>query len=251
MAKNITFDTEGRDALKKGVDALANAVKVTLGPKGRNVVLDKKFGGPSITKDGVTVAKEIELEDAIENMGAQMVKEVASNTNDLAGDGTTTATVLAQAIIHEGFKNVAAGADPLSIKKGLDAAVGSVRSTIVKLSTPVEGRDQIAQVASLSAHDDEMGNLIADVMEKVGKDGVITVEESKGLDYEQEFVEGMQIDRGYISPYFITDQDRMESSIEDPYILITDKKVSAVSDLLPALEKILQIAKNNDIIILP
>ena len=244
MAKQLTFSEEARSAMKRGIDTMADTVGVTLGPRGRNVVLDKKFGPPQVCSDGVTIAKEIELEDPFENMGAQLLKEAASKTNDVAGDGTTTATVLAQAIIHEGFKNIAAGANPMAIKRGIDKAVNTLRSSVQDMSTPVEGRTQIGQVAALSAHDDEMGNLIADVMEKVGKDGVITVEESKGLDYEQEFVEGMQIDRGYISPYFITDQDRMESSIEDPYILITDKKVSAVSDLLPALEKILQIAKN-------
>lgn len=244
MAKQLTFSEDARAAMKRGIDTMANTVGVTLGPRGRNVVLDKKFGPPQVCSDGVTIAKEIELEDPFENMGAQLLKEAASKTNDVAGDGTTTATVLAQAIIHEGFKNIAAGANPMAIKRGIDKSVSTLRSAVQDMSTPVEGRVQIGQVAALSAHDDEMGNLIADVMEKVGKDGVITVEESKGLDYEQEFVEGMQIDRGFISPYFITDQDRMESSIEDPYILITDKKISAVADLLPALEKILQIAKN-------
>ena len=244
MAKQLTFSEEARAAMKRGIDTMADTVGVTLGPRGRNVVLDKKFGPPQVCSDGVTIAKEIELEDPFENMGAQLLKEAASKTNDVAGDGTTTATVLAQAIIHEGFKNIAAGANPMAIKRGIDKAVETLRSSVQDMSQTVEGRVQIGQVAALSAHDDEMGNLIADVMEKVGKDGVITVEESKGLDYEQEFVEGMQIDRGYISPYFITDQDRMESSIDDPYILITDKKISAVSDLLPALEKILQIAKN-------
>jgi len=230
--------------MKRGIDAMADTVGVTLGPRGRNVVLDKKFGPPQVCSDGVTIAKEIELEDPFENMGAQLLKEAASKTNDVAGDGTTTATVLAQAIIHEGFKNIAAGANPMALKRGIEKAVVALREEIEKMATPVAGRDQIAQVASLSAHDDEMGGLIADVMEKVGKDGVITVEESKGIGYEQEFVEGMQIDRGYISPYFVTDQSRMEAVIEDPYILITDKKVSAVSDLLPALEKILQAGKN-------
>jgi len=244
MAKQLTFSEEARSAMKRGIDTMADTVGVTLGPRGRNVVLDKKFGPPQVCSDGVTIAKEIELAEPFENMGAQLLKEAASKTNDVAGDGTTTATVLAQAIIHEGFKNIAAGANPMAIKRGIDKAVEKLRTAIEDMSRPVEGRVQISQVASLSAHDDDMGNLIADVMEKVGKDGVITVEESKGLNYEQEFVEGMQIDRGYISPYFISDQDRMECSIEDPYILITDKKVSAVSDLLPALEKILQIAKN-------
>jgi chaperonin GroEL len=244
MAKQLIFSEEARAAMKRGIDTMANTVGVTLGPKGRNVVLDKKFGPPQVCSDGVTIAKEIELEDPFENMGAQLLKEAASKTNDVAGDGTTTATVLAQAIIHEGFRNIAAGASPMAIKRGIEKSVGVLRTAVEKMATPVEGRTQIAQVASLSAHDEEMGNLIADVMEKVGKDGVITVEESKGLNYEQEFVEGMQIDRGYISPYFITDQERMECVIEDPYILITDKKISAVAELLPALEKMLQIGKN-------
>ena len=244
MAKQLTFSEEARAAMKRGIDMMADTVGVTLGPKGRNVVLDKKFGPPQVCSDGVTIAKEIELEDPFENMGAQLLKEAASKTNDVAGDGTTTATVLAQAIVHEGFKNIAAGANPMALKRGIEKGVVSLRESIQKMSTAVEGRTQIAQVASLSAHDGEMGNLIADVMEKVGKDGVITVEESKGLSYEQEFVEGMQIDRGYISPYLITDQDRMEAVIEDPYILITDKKISAVSEILPALEKILQVSKN-------
>ena len=244
MAKQLTFSEDARAAMKRGIDIMANTVGVTLGPKGRNVVLDKKFGPPQVCSDGVTIAKEIELEDSFENMGAQLLKEAASKTNDVAGDGTTTATVLAQAIVHEGFKNIAAGANPMALKRGIEKGVSALRQALEKMSTPVEGRTQISQVASLSAHDEEMGQLIAEVMEKVGKDGVITVEESKGLNYEQEFVEGMQIDRGYISPYFITDQDRMEAVIEDPYILITDKKVSAVADLLPALEKILQVGKN-------
>ena len=244
MAKQLQFSEEARAAMKRGIDIMADTVGVTLGPRGRNVVLDKKFGPPQVCSDGVTIAKEIELEDPFENMGAQLLKEAASKTNDVAGDGTTTATVLAQAIIHEGFKNIAAGANPMALKRGIEKGVVAMRDAIEEMSTPVEGRTQISQVASLSAHDDEMGELIADVMEKVGKDGVITVEESKGLSYEQEFVEGMQIDRGYISPYFITDQERMEASIDDPYILITDKKISAVSDVLPALEKILQVGKN-------
>ena len=243
-AKKITYSEEARGSMKVGIDKLANTVKVTLGPRGRNVVLDKKFGPPQVCSDGVTIAKEIELEDEFENMGAQLLKEAASKTNDVAGDGTTTATVLAQAIISEGFKNIAAGANPMALKRGIEKAVETLRESIGKMSITVEGRTQIAQVASLSAHDDEMGNLIAEVMEKVGKDGVITVEESKGLSYEQEFVEGMQMDRGYISPYFVTNQDRMESVVEDPHILITDKKISAVNDILPALEKILQITKN-------
>jgi len=244
MAKQLNFGEDARAAMKRGIDIMASTVGVTLGPRGRNVVLDKKFGPPQVCSDGVTIAKEIELEDPFENMGAQLLKEAASKTNDVAGDGTTTATVLAQAIIHEGFKNIAAGANPMALKRGIEKGVVALRGAIEEMATPVEGRTQIAQVASLSAHDEEMGDLIADVMEKVGKDGVITVEESKGLGYEQEFVEGMQIDRGYISPYFITDQERMESTIDDPYILITDKKISAVSDVLPALEKILQVGKN-------
>lgn len=244
MAKQLTFSEEARSSMKRGIDQLANTVGVTLGPRGRNVVLDKKFGPPQVCSDGVTIAKEIELEDPFENMGAQLLKEAASKTNDVAGDGTTTATVLAQAIIHEGFKNIAAGANPMALKRGIEKGVGTLRDRIDAMSTPVEGRTQISQVAALSAHDEEMGTLIADVMEKVGKDGVITVEESKGLNYEQEFVEGMQIDRGYISPYLITDQDRMEAAIDDAFILITDKKISAVADVLPALEKILQVGKN-------
>ena len=244
MAKQLAFSEEARNHLKKGIDLLASAVGVTLGPRGRNVVLDKKFGPPQVCSDGVTIAKEIELEEPFENMGAQLLKEAASKTNDVAGDGTTTATVLAQAIIHEGFKNVAAGYDPMALKRGIEKAVHALRDEIKNMAKAVEGRTQIAQVASLSAHDEEMGNLIAEVMEKVGKDGVITVEESKGIDYDIDYVEGMQIDRGYISPYFITNAERMESVLEDPYILITDKKISAVADILPALEKILQTTKN-------
>ena len=244
MAKQLTFSEEARAGMKRGIDTMASTVGVTLGPLGRNVVLDKKFGPPQVCSDGVTIAKEIELKPKFQNMGAQMIREVASKQNDAAGDGTTTSVVLAQAIIHEGFKNIAAGANPMALKRGIEKGVVALRGAVEAMATPVEGRTQIAQVASLSAHDEEMGDLIADVMEKVGKDGVITVEESKGLSYEQEFVEGMQIDRGYISPYFITDQERMESTIDDPYILITDKKISAVSDVLPALEKILQVGKN-------
>jgi chaperonin GroEL len=244
MAKQLTFSEEARTTMKRGIDIMANTLAVTLGPRGRNVILDKKFGPPQVCSDGVTIAKEIELEDPFENMGAQLLKEAASKTNDVAGDGTTTATVLAQAIIHEGFRNIAAGANPMALKRGIEKGVVALRKSIEDMSTPVEGRIQISQVAALSAHDEEMGGLIAEVMEKVGKDGVITVEESKGISFEQEFVEGMQVDRGYISPYFVTNQDRMETNLEDPYILITDKKVTAVSDLLPALEKILQIGKN-------
>ena len=239
MAKKITFDTEARDALKKGVDALANAVKVTLGPKGRNVVIDKQFGGPSITKDGVTVAKEIELEDTLENMGAQMVKEVASKTNDLAGDGTTSATVLAQAIISNGLKNVAAGANPMDLKRGIDKAVGAIIKDINKQAQQVgDSYDKIEQVASISANNDNViGSLIAEAMKKVKTEGVITVEEAKGTDTTVEVVEGMQFDRGYLSPYFITDADKMEVELENPYILIFDQKISAMKDLLPILEQ--------------
>ncbi len=245
MAKQLMFGDDARKALKTGMDTLANAVKITLGPRGRNVILDKKFGPPSVCSDGVTIAKEIDLDDAYENMGAQLLKEAATKTNDVAGDGTTTATVLAQAIINEGFRNVAAGADPMALKRGIEKAVSKLRDRIKEMATPVSGsREQIAQVAALSAHEQGIGDLIAEVMEKVGKDGVITVEESKGLEYEVEYVEGMQVDRGYISPYFMTNSDRMESVIEDPYILITDKKISAVNDLLPGLEKVLQVSKN-------
>ena len=239
MAKNITFNIESRDALKRGVDALANAVKVTLGPKGRNVVIGKSFGGPTITKDGVSVAKEIELEDAVENMGAQMVKEVASNTNDLAGDGTTTATVLAQAIITAGLKNVAAGANPMDVKRGIDKAVGILIKNIQEQSQTVgNSYEKIEQIASISANNDEIiGNLIAEAMKKVKTEGVITVEEAKGTETHVEVVEGMQFDRGYLSPYFITDADKMEANIENPFILIYDKKISAMKDLLPILEE--------------
>ena len=244
MAKQILFSDEARKSLKVGMDILANTVKVTLGPRGRNVILDKKFGPPNVCSDGVTIAKEIELDDHYQNMGAQLLKEAATKTNDVAGDGTTTATVLAQAMISEGFRNIAAGADPMAIKRGIETAVKTVRQSISDQSKPVGDKEQIAQVASLSAHDSEMGNLIAEVMEKVGKDGVITVEEGKSLSYETEFVEGMQIDRGYVSPYFLTDSQRMEAAIDEPRILITDKKISAVADVLPALEKILQDTKN-------
>ena len=235
MAKNIIFNTESRDALKRGVDALANAVKVTLGPKGRNVVIGKSFGGPIITKDGVTVAKEIELEDAVENMGAQMVKEVASNTNDLAGDGTTTATVLAQAIITSGLKNVAAGANPMDVKRGIDKAVKVLIKDIKNQAQTVgNSYDKIEQIASISANNDNViGSLIAEAMKKVKTEGVITVEEAKGTETHVEVVEGMQFDRGYLSPYFITDADKMEANMENPFILIYDKKISAMKDLLP------------------
>ena len=243
MAKQIAYEEDARRSLKKGIDSLAGAVKITLGPKGRNVVLDKKWGPPTITNDGVTIAKEIELEEPFENIGAQLIKEVATKTNDIAGDGTTTAVVLAQSMLHEGMKNVAAGANPMALKRGIEKALNTAVEEIKKLSSPVAGKEQISQVASISAADKEIGDLIADVMEKVGKDGVITVEESKGIKFEEEYVEGMQFDRGYISPYFITNADRMETVLEDPYIMITDKKISAVSDILPLLEKLLQVSK--------
>ena len=244
MAKQLVFSEDARKLLKSGVDVLADSVKVTLGPGGRNVVLDKKFGPPQVCSDGVTIAKEIELEAPFENMGAQILKEAASKTNDAAGDGTTTSVVLAQAIIHERFKNVAAGADPMAMKRGIEKAVVAIKSDIKDMSSQVEGKAQIAQVASLSAHETQIGDLIAEVMEKVGKDGVITVEESKGLENETEYVEGMQVDRGYVSPYFVTNSERMESVLDDPYILITDKKLSAMNDLLPVLERVLQVSKN-------
>ena len=248
-AKKISYSEEARKSLRTGIDSLAAAVKVTLGPKGRNVVLDKSFGPPQVCSDGVTIAKEIELPDAFENMGAQLLKEAATKTNDAAGDGTTTSVVLAQAIINDGFKNVTAGSNPMAIKRGIDKAVASIVAELGKMSQPVETRERIAQVASLSAHEEAIGETIAEAMEKVGKDGVITVEESKGLADEIEYVEGMQIDRGYISPYFITNADRMESVIEDATILITDKKVSAVAEMLPALEKLLQVGKKNVVIV--
>ncbi|UCH43159.1 MAG: chaperonin GroEL [Dehalococcoidales bacterium] len=244
MAKQIVFDDEVRNSLKKGIDILADAVKVTLGPKGHCVALDKKWGAPSVIDDGVTIAKEIELPDPFENMGVQLVKEAATKTNDACGDGTTTSTLLAHAIITQGFKNVAAGAEPMALKKGIEMATSAIIEELKRLSTEVKGKDQVAQVGNITAVDKEIGDLIADVMEKVGKDGVITVEESKGLKYETEFVEGMQFDRGYISSYFVTNTERMEAIIEDPYILITDKKISAVADILPSLEKILQMSKN-------
>ena len=244
MAKQIVFGEEARRALKKGIDTLAGAVKVTLGPKGHPVALDKKWGAPLVIDDGVTIVKEIELPDPFENMGAQLVKEAATKTNDACGDGTTTSTILAHAIITQGFKNIAAGAEPMELKRGLEKATQAIIDELKKKSTEVKGKEQIAQVGTITAKDPEIGNLIAEVMDKVGKDGVITVEESKGVAYETEYVEGMQFDRGYISPYFVTNAERMETVIEDPYILITDKKISAVSDLLPALEKILQISKN-------
>ena len=243
-AKIIDYGTDARNGLKNGVDRLANAVRVTLGPKGRNVIIDKKFGAPTVTKDGVTVAKEIELENEIENMGAQMVREVASKTSDIAGDGTTTATVLAQAIYREGLKNVTAGANPMDLKRGIDLAVEKIVASLREMSKEVGGKDEIAQVGSISANNDKtIGDLISDAMEKVGKDGVITVEEAKGTETELEIVEGMQFDRGYLSPYFVTSPEAMETVLEDPYILIHDKKISAMKDLLPILEKIAQAGK--------
>jgi len=244
MAKQIIFDEEVRHAIKKGIDTLADAVKVTLGPKGHCVALDKKWGAPSVIDDGVTIAKDIELPDPFENMGVQLVKEAATKTNDACGDGTTTSTVLAHAIISEGFKNVAAGAEPIALKRGIEKATKAVVDELKRVSVEVKGTDQIAQVGTITAKDKEIGVLIAEVMEKVGKDGVITVEESKGIKYETDYVEGMQFDRGYMSAYFITNAEKMETEIEDPYILITDKKISAMSDLLPALEKVLQVSKN-------
>ncbi len=250
MAKQLLFDEAARHALKNGVDALADAVKITLGPKGRNVVLERKFGSPTITNDGVTIAKDIELEDPFENIGAQLAKEIASKTNDIAGDGTTTATVIGQAIVHEGLKNVAAGASPMALKRGIEKAAEAVVKSIKSNAVKVTSGAQMAQVAAISANnDEEIGQLIAEVMEKVGKDGVITVEESKGIKTETEFVEGMNFDRGYISPYFVTNPERMEAVIDDPHILITDKKLSAVNDILPVLEKVLQSGSKNLLII--
>ena len=243
MAKQILFNEDARRALGKGVDALANAVKVTLGPKGRNVVLDKKFGAPTITNDGVTIARDIELEDPFENMGAQLVKEVATKTNDVAGDGTTTATILAQAMIQEGMRNVAAGANPMILKRGIEKAVAKLVEEIKKRSIDVSDKASIAQVASISAGDEEVGGLIADAMEKVGKDGVITVEESKTMGTQLSVVEGMQFDRGYISPYMVTDPDKMEAVMSEPYILITDRKIASIQEMLPVLEKVVQAGK--------
>ena len=243
MAKQILFNEEARRALGKGVDALADAVKVTLGPKGRNVVLDKKFGAPTITNDGVTIARDIELEDPFENMGAQLVREVATKTNDIAGDGTTTATLLAQAMIHEGMRNVAAGANPMVLKKGIETAVKTLVDEIKSVSKSVSSKSEIAQVATISSADAEIGNYIADAMEKVGKEGVITVEESKGMETNLSVVEGMQFDRGYISPYMVTDTDKMEAVMNDPYILITDKKISSINEILPILEQVVKMGK--------
>ena len=244
MAKQLIFDEQARRALKAGVDQLADALKVTLGPRGRNVVLEKKYGVPAIVNDGVTIAREIDLADKFENMGAQLAKEVATRTNDVAGDGTTTATVLAQAIVREGMRNVAAGAEPMALKRGLEKGTAAIIRAIRDLAQPVNGKDQISQIASISASDDEIGAVIAEVMEKVGKDGVITVEESRGLRLETEYVDGMQLDRGFVSPYFSTNQDRMEAELDDPYILITDRRISSIAEILPVLEKVLQVTKN-------
>ena len=249
MPKDILLDVEARSKLVKGIDVVANAVKTTLGPKGRNVALGKKYSGPTVTHDGVTVAKDIDLEDPFEDMGAQLIKEAASKTNDIAGDGTTTATVLAQAIIKEGLKNVAAGANPMIIKRGLAKGVESVVEEVRAQAKQIRSQDEIAQIASISANDTQIGELIGEVMDKVGKDGAITVEESKGLEFEIEYVEGMKFDRGYISPYFVTNQDRMEAVIEDALVLVTDKKLSAVSDILPTLEKVTQAGKKDLVII--
>jgi chaperonin GroEL len=249
MAKQLVFDEDARRSLKKGIDTLAGAVKTTLGPKGRNVALDKKFGAPQVTHDGVTVAKEIQLEDPFENMGAQLLKEAATKTNDVAGDGTTTATVLAQSIVNEGLKNLAAGANPMQLKYGIDKGTEAVVEYIRQLAIPVESKKEIAQIASISAADEQIGELIADVMDKVGKDGVITVEESRGVNFEVEYVEGMQIDKGYISAYFATNTEKMEASLENPYILITDKKISAIQDILPLIEKVVQQGRREIVII--
>ena len=249
MAKQIVFDEEARRSLKKGIDTLAGAVKSTLGPKGRNVALDKKFGAPSVTHDGVTVAKEIQLENPFENMGAQLLKEAATKTNDVAGDGTTTATVLAQAIVNEGLRNLAAGANPMQLKAGIDRCTQAIVDSIRQMAIPVEGKKEIAQIASISAADENIGDLIAEVMDRVGKDGVITVEESRGINFETDYVEGMQIDKGYISPYFVTNTEKMEASLENPAILITDKKISAIQDILPLIEKIVQQGRREIVII--
>ena len=244
MAKQLLFGEEARKALKIGIDTLTAAIKVTLGPRGRPVALDKKFGAPSVLNDGVSIAKDVELPDPFENMGVQLVKEAATRTNDQCGDGTSTSVILAQGIISEGFKNIAAGADSMALKRGIEKGVDAVVEELKKMAIPVAGKEQVAQVAAISAVDQEIGDLIADVMEKVGKDGVITVEEGKGLEFETEYVEGMKFDRGYISPYFITNAEQMKCELEDPYILITDKKISALNDILPALEKIVQTSKN-------
>ena len=247
-AKQLIYDAAARRQLKSGIDALANAVKVTLGPRGRNVAIDKKWGAPTITHDGVTVAKEIELEDPYQNMGAQMLKQAATKTNDVAGDGTTTATVLAQSIVTEGLRNLAAGANPMLLKRGIDAGTRAVVDEIKKLSIPVKGKQDIEHIAAIAANDPEIGQLLAQAMDKVGRDGVITVEEGKGLKVEVEYTEGMQFDRGYISPYFVSDVQRMEAALDEPYVLITDKKISGTTDLLPVLEKLVQTG-NRDLLI--
>ena len=249
MAKQLEFDEEARRSLKRGIDILAGAVKTTLGPKGRNVALDKKFGAPSVTDDGVTVAKEIQLEQPFENMGAQLLKEAATRTNDVAGDGTTTATVLAQAIVNEGLKNLAAGANPMQLKYGIDKSAEAIVDYIRSIAIPVEDKKEIAQIAAISAADEQIGNLIAEVMDRVGKEGVITVEASRGINFEIEYVEGMQIDKGYVSAYFVTNAEKMEASIENAYILITDKKISAVQDILPVVEKMVQQGRREIVII--
>jgi chaperonin GroEL len=249
MAKQLIFSEDARRKLKHGIDTLATAVATTLGPKGRNVALDKKFGAPTITHDGVTVAKEIELEDPFENMGAQLLKEAATKTNDIAGDGTTTATVLAQNIVNEGLKNVAAGANPMLLKQGIEAGTAALADRIREMAVPIDSVEEIAQVAAISAQDPEIGKLIAEVMDKVGKDGVVTVEESKGLEFETEYVDGMQFDRGYISPYFVTDAETMEAVIEDAYILIHDKKISSAQDIVPILEKLVQSGRRNLVVV--
>src|SRR5688572_3810518 len=249
MAKQLIFREEARRGLQRGVDKVAEAVATTLGPKGRNVALDKKFGAPTVTHDGVTVAKEIELEDPYENMGAQLLKEAATKTNDIAGDGPTTATVLAQAIVNEGLRNVAAAANPMLLKRGIQYATDLISKNIKEQAVPISTKEEIASVASVSAQDDEIGNLIAEVMDKVGEDGVVTVEESRGLEFETEYVEGMQFDRGYISPYFITNPEGMEAVVEEPYILIYEKKISAAQDIVPLLEKMVQIGKRDIVII--
>ncbi len=244
MAKQLEFSEAARSSLKEGVDTLANVVKTTLGPKGRNVALDKKFGAPNVTHDGVTVAKEVELEEPFANMGAQLLKEAATKTEDAAGDGTTTSIVLAQAIVHEGLRNVAAGSNPMLVRRGIELGTEEAVKALKEISTPVKGRDDIANIATVSSADEEIGKLLAEVMEKTGKDGVITVEESKGLQFEVEYTEGMQFDRGYISAYFVTNSERMEAELDEPYILVTDKKISAINDILPLLEKFLQVSKN-------
>ncbi|MHB1132169.1 MAG: chaperonin GroEL [Chloroflexota bacterium] len=244
MPKQLKFREDARQSLKIGVDAVARAVKTTLGPKGRNVALDKKFGAPTVSHDGVTVAKEIELKDPFENMGAQLLKEAATKTNDVAGDGTTTATVLAQAIVHEGLRNIAAGANPMLLKQGIEQATAAIVAEIKSMSQPVQGKEDIAHIAAISAADSEIGDLLAEVMDKVGKDGVITVEESKGLGFETEYVEGMNFDRGYISAYFVSNTERMVAEVENPYILITDKKISAIAEIVPVLERLLQVTKD-------